>query len=218
MDPIPPTAIPPQPPIIPTPPVFTQAPVEPEPPKKSLAWLIILVIFFLLASTGVLAYQYYQLKIQVVNLAPSLTPTPVVLPQPSAETAAAAANWKIYTNDQFGFEVKYAPNNEPFEDTGPGHTPNIISFGSMKNNGFDIEISAVHNLDYYKNLITENIDNEEKVTVDGIIADKLIYKQVIVIDEFDVSQVIINMNDYDYIITALASDINQILSTFKFTN
>ena len=64
--------------------------------------------------------------------------------------------------------------------------------------------------------VTGKIDREEKVTIDGVVGVKLTYKQVVVIDKLDVSQVIINKNNRDYIVRALATDINQILSTFKF--
>ena len=90
----------------------------------------------------------------------------------------------------------------------------------MENNGFDIEISKGDSIDYYKNQITdhiaEKIDKEEKISINGLPATKLTYKQVIVIDKFDISKVIVNKNNRDYIITALSSDIDQILSTFKF--
>ena len=118
--------------------------------------------------------------------------------------------------------MRYIPTFSPDEVVGTVQQPALISFGSMKNSGFDIEVSTGDKLDYYKNRITdhvtEKIDKEEKVTVSGVVGTKLTYKQVIVIDKFDVSQVIINNNSRDYIITALASDIDQILPTFKFTN
>ena len=104
MEPIPPSAIPPQPPI-PSTPI-----VPPEPPKKkSFAWLVILVVLLLLTSTGVLAYQYYQLKTQIVNPAPSsqLTSTPLISPQPAAEADDPTTDWKTYTDKTYSF--KYPP-------------------------------------------------------------------------------------------------------------
>ena len=129
MEPILPSAIPPQPPIIsdptppsapPVPPVTPPEPpiISPQPPqKKSFTWLIILVILFLLASTGVLAYQYYQLKTQTANItpSPSLAPSPtldqVISPELTAEQDATldpTANWKTYTYQIF--TIKLPPN------------------------------------------------------------------------------------------------------------
>lgn len=182
--------------------------IVPEPPKKSFPkWPFIAVFAFFLGIASVLIYQKLQ-------------PTGSVLEGP-LPSPVSVVSWGIYTNTKYGFSVKYDLNNQPIEIAGTGQQLALISFGTMKNNGFDIEISTGDKLDYYKNRIidhvTADIDKEEKITVSGILGTKLTYKQVIVIDKFDVSQVIINKNDRDYIIIALASDIDSILSTFKFT-
>lgn len=183
--------------------------VVPEPPKLFFPqWPFIAVLAFFLGVASVFAYQKFQ-------------PTRSVLvgrsPSPAADTTA---DWKTYINAKYGFSVRYDSNNQPVEIVGTGQQLALISFGTKKNNGFDIEISTGDKLDYYKNQIidhvTGTIDKEEKITVSGILGTKLTYQQVIVIDKFDVSQVIINKNDRDFIITALASDIDSILSTFKF--
>ncbi|MDZ7587277.1 MAG: hypothetical protein U0946_05970, partial [Patescibacteria group bacterium] len=77
----------------------------PTPPRKpSFTWLFIFIILFLLASTGVLAYQYYQLKTQVVNLTPTSVPT--VSPKPSPAPADPTADWKTYV-DPSGYTFSY---------------------------------------------------------------------------------------------------------------
>jgi len=145
-------------------------------------------------------------------------------PCPKAETPKPnnTSTWKTYTNTNFGFSVKYNPVFNPDEVTGSGQQLVSINFGLMKNNGFNIEISTGDIVGYYRNQIidhvSEKIDKEERISVDGVSATKLTYKQVIVIEKFDVSKVIVNKNNHDYIITALSSDIDQILSTFKFTD
>ncbi len=194
------------------------APLNPEPPKKSFpAWSFIAVFSFFLGVASVLAYQRFQ-PTRIIPVGPS--PSPVIADlSPSSDLTA---DWETYTNTKYGFLIKYDPNNQPIEIAGTGQQLALISFGTMKNNGFDIEISTGDTLEYYKNRIMDHvtgiIDKEEKITVAGIVGTKLTYKQVIVIDNFDVSQVIINKNDRDYIITAFASDIDQILSTFKFVD
>lgn len=131
------------------------------------------------------------------------------------------SNWKTYTNNTFGFLVEYNSTFNPSESTDGIQQLALIGFGSMKNNGFDIEVTTGDTIGYYKNRITdqgEKIDKEEKVIVDGTSATKLTFKQVIVIDKLDISKIIITKNNRDYIITALASDIDQILSTFEFVD
>ena len=184
-------------------------PVEPEVPKKSFPkWLLIAAFTFFLGIASVFIYQKY-LPTRSVLVGPS--PSPQVFP---------AADRKTYTNSKYGFSVQYDFNNQPIEVESSGQQLALISFGTMKNNGFDIEISTGDSLGYYKNQlldhVTGKIDREEKVTIDGVVGVKLTYKQVVVIDKLDVSQVIINKNNRDYIVRALATDINQILSTFKF--
>jgi len=163
---------------------------------------------------------------QSVVIQPNISPTQVavnptglsVTPSPTTDPTV---DWKTYINNNFGFSVKYNPAFNPNEVANSIQKLALISFGSMKNNGFDIEVTTGDSIDYYKNQITdqgEKIDKEEKISVDGITATKLTYKQIIVIDKYDVSKVIVTNSNRDYIITALASDITQIISTFKFTN
>lgn len=140
----------------------------------------------------------------------------------------STSEWKLYTNNDFGFSLKYNPTITPNvlinnldKITGSGQQIALITFGLLKNNGFEVEITSGDNIEYYKNQIDEfiaKIDKEEKIAVDGVTATKLTYKQVVVIDKFNVSKVIVNKNNRDYLITALSSDIDQILSTFKFTD
>ncbi|MDZ7586358.1 MAG: hypothetical protein U0946_01270 [Patescibacteria group bacterium] len=91
--------------IPPIPPVFTQTPIEPEPPKKSYKWLIVFWIVFPLFTTTVFAYKYYQLKQQLAQTNMISSPTPLVSPEPSA--AAETTNWKTYTNNFYGYSIKY---------------------------------------------------------------------------------------------------------------
>ena len=163
-----------------------------------------------------LGYQSIQLRKEIERLKTSVavvpSPTPTTISDPTTK-------WKTYINNSFNFSVKYNPIFNPSEVVGSVQQLALISFGSMKNNGFDIEVTTGDTIGYYKNRITdqgEKIDKEEKIIVNETAATKLTYKQIIVINKFDVSKVIITKNNRDYIITALASDIDQILSTFKF--
>lgn len=143
-----------QPPIIFTPTPF----VLPEPPKKkSFAWLLILVFLFLLASTGVLAYQYYQLKTQVASPAPSPFLVPSLTPTPSQDPTA---DWKTYTSTNLGFSFHYPPNSIIKTDT-------LSIDGSLEFNNFILFVEKTNDtLTNYVNklkdtngtaLVTKNI-------------------------------------------------------------
>ncbi len=90
--------------------------------KETNKWLIIgLVIFALvvLGVAGIFAYQNYQLKEQVekLSLGPSIIPTKELQPTPRrvaltlspTPTSDPTASWKVYRNDNFGFQLSYPP-------------------------------------------------------------------------------------------------------------
>ena len=186
--------------------------------KKNNFLISLLSILLLLACiiAGFFAYQTQKLvseitKIKIQNI-PSPTATPTVDP---------ISNWPTYTNDDYHFSVKYNPNFTPEEVLNQSEQLILIGFGSKKNNGFDIEVLNANKIEFYENkltgLFTESIDKKETIKVDGVNATKLTYKAIVVIDKMDFSKVIIKKDNFDYVITALSDDINQIISTFKFT-
>lgn len=195
--------------------------LPPQKPKSNFAlWVVVgIAILAVGIGIGVIARKFFQ-PISSSTSSPKVVLSPI--PSPATvpvETVDPTANWKTYINNEFYFSIKYDPSFSPNQIAESVQQLALISFGSMKNNGFEIEISTGDNIDYYKNRIIdqgEKINKEEKITVDGVPATKLTYKQVIVINKFDVSKVIITKNNRDYIITALTSDVDQILSTFKF--
>lgn len=200
-------------PITPSPPVELSPASPPKKPCcKPIIWLGIGVIIIVLIGGG-LVFSKGKLNISPPN--PSPVSLASVIPTPDL-----AAGWKTYINNNFGFSVKYDPAFIPDETVGSGQQLALITFSTMKNHGFDIDISTGDSIDYYKNQIidhvTNKIDKEETISVDGVPAIKLTWKQIIVIDSIDVSRTIVNKNNRDYIITALSTDIDQILSTFKF--
>ncbi|MDZ7587137.1 MAG: hypothetical protein U0946_05235 [Patescibacteria group bacterium] len=83
-------------------------------PSKSFPWPLILIIIFLLTSTGVLAYQYFQLKSQVSNLA--LTATPAApLPSSSPDSPDPTTDWKTYTNENLKFSLNFPSSFNIYE-------------------------------------------------------------------------------------------------------
>jgi hypothetical protein len=83
-------------------------------PPKSKNWLfIMLVIFVILLSLGTaafFAYQNVQLKKQAAQT------TPLASPKPTAEagTTDPTANWKIYKDDSYKYELKYPETNSDY--------------------------------------------------------------------------------------------------------
>ena len=83
--------------------------------QKGNTLVITIISIVVLGVIGFLVYQNIQLKKQVTL--PSTTPvvTPVVTSTPAA-TPDETANWKIYTNTLYGFEIKYPPNFQALTD------------------------------------------------------------------------------------------------------
>lgn len=67
--------------------------------------LVILIILLSLGTASFFAYQNVQLKNQISQITP--TPSPAVVPSDSRETKEGTADWKTYTNEKLGFELKY---------------------------------------------------------------------------------------------------------------
>jgi hypothetical protein len=99
-------------------PILTPTPQQTSQNKTSLLALTIIISF--VGVTGYFGYQNYQLKQQIVNQQPLLTPTPVttIVNNPivtsipitiGVPTSATdpTANWKTYENKQYGFSFKY---------------------------------------------------------------------------------------------------------------
>jgi len=97
----------PQPPIVPETPVSPTIPdSSPQIPKDS-HWITILAMgLFVIASLAIVAFLYYQNQ-QLKGMIASYQAIALASPEPLAE--AETADWKTYTNNQFGFEFK-SPN------------------------------------------------------------------------------------------------------------
>jgi hypothetical protein len=233
-----------QPSIIPTPPTSPpvlpvmppRPPVAPPPPKKkSFAWLLILVILFLLASTGVLAYQYYQLKTQTTKptSSPSLTPisTPLVSPQPSAEADDPTANWKIYNNTSYSFRIDYPVRFEIVEKTKREDCYDTLATltSPLKES---ITLRAIHDIDIYEKNGPEMVAEREVIDSGFIynITTTKIGDYFAAITTFDNNPdkkfptiTIAHPNKNLFIVIDINTDLSrvefdQILATFKFTD
>jgi len=204
--------------------------------QKGFAPIIILVLITL-AVTGYFGYKNYWPKPQTLT-----TPTPIADQAPNGNLA----NWKTYTNQEFGFSIKY-PSDYSLHDDGPneveqqkekgqqisGTQPAIldtITFSNLAKNQFSISIFPK----------TPNADINNVYEFSGIcgtqFADKTISNQISQLGNIQYKRVQQSLPDkkvmtdiclYNFngnLITLRSSDsstsnlLDQILSTFKFLN
>ncbi len=77
----------------------------PGPGMSKKALIIILISAFVLAGISYGGIWYWQNQQVAQEVAPTFTPQPSV-----SATLDATADWKTYTNTQYGFEFKYPDN------------------------------------------------------------------------------------------------------------
>jgi len=190
-------------------------------PNNKLVVGAVVLILLLLTSTGLLAYQNFQLQKQIASLQSTPSPSPSPTPDPTA-------NWKTYTNQKLIFSFKY-PDNLVFKDLGNS----VIDFSDSKNNtnfnlnGFEI-LSSV---DYQKYLSERkssgNLQNQKAFTDSQ---DRLWQTDMGLGEVYNFTG-ILNQQDKFYVVSLQSGSdqeadgganfrdfANQILSTFKFVN
>lgn len=188
--------------------------------KLFLITLAIGVIF-----TIVYAGIYLYLGSQLDKISkPSPTPLPS---ETSVKEGDPTANWKTYRNEKYGFETKYHPESNPSEKVGNETVGQftyllLIRFGinPIKFPGYELRINKQQTLDDYRSElighITDKIDSEEEILLNGNKWTKIKYGVFVTTDYVPSTTAITNHAGYSYAITS--SDIDQILSTFKFTD
>lgn len=198
-------------PITPTRPVFTQTPVEPELPKRSYTWLIVIIIIFLLAGSSVLAFKYFQLKQQAAQTRPS--PLPAATPVPSADPTA---NWKTYTNPSLKYLLKY-PQSWEIQEYPDADLPYVLHRLELRNNNKPQLVIETYKELLVKTVPEDEVVRSEQITISGVTGTKNWHNpfgppaEIIII--FDTKTYRILLQDANQNQTA-----DQILSTFKFTH
>lgn len=183
--------------------------------------LFLAIMLLLFLSTAFLAWQNWQLKQQLTNVASSPSPTPRLTPN-------LTANWKTYTNSQYGYSVKYYPPLNPTKEISDDIYLSLVAFDNpsmqtIQKGMFSISVGKTEldkEVEYQKwtveGHILASLGKEENISFQGYRGVRLEYKP----DEglgnggpFTI--VIINNGKYSYAIRSIPERIDQILSTFR---
>ncbi|MBU4337976.1 hypothetical protein KKB43_06050 [Patescibacteria group bacterium] len=206
-----------------------QKQTKPEPSGAPMAKMILAVaiIVSLGAALGVAGYLAKNKPVKIRQ--------PQVLPAAEQEAANQVidktADWKTYRNEEYGFEVKYYPELNFQEHNGNGTDDGqfdylfLINVGvnpSRNQYGYELRLNKQRSLDRYREElighVTDKIDSEEKTLINGNAWIKINYQIFLAADSVSFTTAFTNYAGYSYAITSSASDIDQILSTFKFIN
>lgn len=209
------------------PPVTPQVAVEQPLPagevgKQSSFLTILLSVLLLLAVSiaGFFAYQTQKLvkELQITNT-PTTESTSVPVATDSATVDDPTADWKTYTNEEYGFSFKY-PNNAIYKITNFTGSKFSVTFSNLSKYEYtDLTVFVGNNWAF----TNPKADSVKNFKVDGIDA----YKEdlplgqnppqtlVYVKDKNNYLTMQLNKNDKDIVIDEI---FDQILSTFKFVN
>lgn len=167
--------------------------------QKDSAKVTLLVVLVVVLAV-VLVYFTFLKKSGEVAVSPTLTTTPTVTVNPTA-------NWKTYTNNQYGYEFKY-PSNYSVSTTGSTNIAPLVSSPYVS-----IEVG---------NYQTSNLTGGKPITVGGMAAIKypvggnmdggVEYQIDVPSKKLTIFFGGINSSSYNYI-----SEYDKIISTFKFT-
>jgi hypothetical protein len=179
---------------------------------STLIGIIIIVVAALVLFGGVFAYQYF-VKSQIPNPNDQSNLN-------SQNSNTEIADWKTYTNSEYGFEIKYPDEWGPPQE---GTKNDFLTFGKQ---GIFIEL---HNYDYvFENFVNSEFQNKKSKTVKSAIDDfnvsnlkgkKIKYYYD---DQTDI-YVYLPFSKYvaivfsDAAITTQENIFDKIISTFKFT-
>ena len=149
----------------------------------------------------------------------SLTPT-------SHSDSEDTASWKTYTNTKYNYSVKYPNDLMPKEEPAANGFLIRTNFWDMVNDTavFGIEIrkasltEAVEGVkdDYQKMSVTWELQREDKIVHQGYDGYRLEYESEATVG-INVL-IMINNGAYSYLICSDKHIVDQILSTFRFTN
>ena len=209
--------------------------------KKYVNWLLIGLVILLLGGTGVFAFKYYELKQQIDNQQPTpsaqptkvtITPSPTLSPSP---ITSPTVNLKTYSNEKYRFSFNYPQSWQMNEIQGPDG-PGVSFSNVFDGHTISITVWRITGFGYcYKYGEREEVvvGGRNAETADGVGGSEMCDKPEEYVNHGN-TFVLIPLGDeetgiprnqihisYDYPLNnkSLAkSNLDQILSTFKFTN
>lgn len=106
------------PPQIPAPPSIPSSPSKNNYIPILVIYLLVMAIIFFVAAIWIIKQRNYTVarpddlpKVRIITYIPTPSPTPTVTPSPIlSPTPDPAVNWKIYTNNKYGYSFKYDPD------------------------------------------------------------------------------------------------------------
>jgi len=175
-------------------------------------YILIIIILAVIVGGGVLAYQYWWLPKHEIK-PPEIT----IKNEIAGPDLSEVEGWQIYTNSQYGFEVKY-PSDVYFKEfavQGP-----IIAIGIKENN---YSLMAVYVDD--STSFGKYCDNQKNFSIDNSPAQKCYFEECADFCHEDEQyynaysiEILQNNLRYSFICSDLSHEslCDQILSTFKF--
>jgi len=215
-------------PVIPevTPPKPTPVAPPPETPKRGSPLMIVAIILALLAVLAVVVYVFGSKLLTPKSVS---TPTPIAVVTPSP-TTDPTANWEIYTNNYWGFSIKY-PQDKLTQC--PNYTTDqggirFFNFGFSCPNGTDVvyKIGIVGNVPASQYKEPKEPTTTEQISIDGKQATKNTYiyteSDATLFAQKESQEIVINLNKGILVLEQWGDNtddkqmFDQILSTFKF--
>lgn len=224
-----------QPPVPPTPPI-QPAPVMPPAPKKVSGILIAGLILLFISVLALVGYYFFQTSQLKVNVS---TPTPLAVASLSPiATINPTADWQTYINTKYAYQLKY-PTDWLVQAMGGTQQVSQISEANFRatadetpaESGFKIAVTPdPKNLSLTDWVTTQNSDNgitfssttktnSSIVSINGLNWEQVDDKSIDYVPTGFVKYGIAQGGNLYYVViySADIKIVDQILSTFKFT-
>lgn len=190
--------------------------------QKGLAPIIIILIVVAILAGGILAWQCGWIS-KTPTPTPTSTPTPTPTP---TSTPDETADWKTYTNEEYGFEVKYPDSwiidEKTYNTVKPLYVLSLSNKQKFKTGRIEIDIQSTTYpsiLSWAKEAHGPHGLQEVKVGKEEILGQQFIEKKKIftgLLKNNFLYQIILFGEIEEPKKSEIETVYNQILSTFKF--
>lgn len=200
--------------------------------SKGLSTILLILIILAVGILAAIGGYYYGVKVATPTTTTTTSKiTTTAVGAITTTTAVNTANWKTYTNDQYGFSFKYPGDWKTISRTSTEEKKQGIDVNGFSINS-KLDEAPINFYTYpepFDKVLTSRLSNndnfEKDLTVNGKTAKSYTYKSVEGphAGKTDNRIVVINISDQKAIIMTTEIDgnydliFNQILSTFTFT-